>query len=396
MIILVISLAAALLIILVYFISDYYGPKIIHTYSDNLFGIKCLKAAELIIQETDNNGNIWASRGMIIYKKNKEDSKFVRIVHIPTSFSYTWLNNFKIFRRFILKTECIEFVVIENKFLCILSAGYIWHYDLIRKKTKKTYKLEYYGIGIGRGIMSSGLLKTKDNLLFFGEYFRNDEKNPVRIYKSIDYGLNWEIVYEFKSGEIRHIHALQVDPFTDKLWICTGDSDDESMIGWSDDNFKTIIPIGRGSQIWRVCQLVFTQDAIYWGTDTGSGNVSGIYCWNKKNMEITNLQKVDGAVFFGTRLTNGTVVFSTDREGFPNEKDDKTRLFIINKNNTIASIPVGTWNHKKPGLRYNYAKLRFQRNQGNESLIISCLNQKEVSEGMLLIIFENALNSFQE
>ena len=98
------------------------------------------------------------------------------------------------------------------------------------------------------------------------------------------------------------------------------------MIGWSDDNYINITPIGYGSQIWRTCQLVFTEEAIYWGTDTGSVDLAGIYRWDKKSMELEQVCKTEGAIFFSVRLNNGTIVMSTDREGFPNEKDDKTRL----------------------------------------------------------------------
>lgn len=375
-----------------YLILDYQGPKRILLQPDNVFGIKCLRTKDLIVQEFDNKGNLFASRGMVIYVQKKGNDKFIRIAHVPSGFSIFWLNNFKVIRRLTLKPECIETIVTGDGKIIALSAGYLWYGDVNGEKFKKTLKLSHYGIKIGRGILSNGLLKVNDNLLFFGEYFRNEERTNVRIFKSKNYGQTWDVACEFQSGTIRHIHALYVDPYTGKFWICTGDNDNESMIGWSDNDFKNIFSIGQGSQIWRTCHLVFTADAVYWGTDTGSDDLAGIYRWDKKSMELTQLLKTDGAVLFGTRLTNGTIIMSIDREGFPNEKDNRTRLFIISQGDKITVIPCGTWDRKKSGFRFGFAKLRFQRSQGNDSLIISCINQKEIPDGDLLIYSEEVLN----
>jgi hypothetical protein len=215
----------------------------------------------------------------------------------------------------------------------------------------------------------------------------------VKIYKYNKINLDWNIAYEFLPGQIRHIHSLQKDPYTGKLWICTGDKDNEAMIGWSNNNFGSINPIGKGSQIWRACQLVFTEEAVLWGTDTGSVELAGVYRWDQTTMELTRLIETNGAVFFGTRLAGETIVMSTDREGFPNEQDNRTRLFILSKEGKIITKQFGTWKYNKSGLRFNFAKLRLQRNQGNDTLVISVLNQKEFPDGDLIIIKEEYISA---
>ena len=81
----------------------------------------------------------------------------------------------------------------------------------------------------------------------------------------------------------------------------------------------------------------------------------------------------------------------TDREGFPNEQDDKTRLLVIQTQYKIKPIEGGTWNNKKHGLRFSFAKLRFQRNQGNDTLAISILNQKEIPDASLILVSEDEI-----
>ncbi len=383
---------SVLLILFIYLSVDYLGPKTITLKPEEVFGMACFRAKDLIVQEFDKKNTLWATRGLLVYSLKEGDYKFIRRARIPSGFSLFWLNNFSIVRKITLRSECIEMTVNEAGHICAFAAGRMWYSRGIGKNFQPTLKLPNYGFGVGRGIMSTGLTKVNNEEFLFGEYFNNPGRDKVRIYKYKITGMQWQNVYEFMPGQIRHIHALQEDPYTGKLWICTGDENEEPMIGWSDDRFRTIIPIGQGNQKWRACQLVFTEENVYWGADTGSIDLGGIYKWDKQKKEATQLQPVPGAIFFGTRLANGTIVMSTDREGFPNETDDKTRLIIINNDNKIKTIDCGSWNYRKSGFRFNFAKLRIQRLQGSHLLAISCLNQKEIPDGDLLIYSEDALN----
>jgi len=327
---------------------------------------------------------------MVIYQLKNGDDKFLRMAHIPTGFSIFWLRNFSVLRKLTLRPECVEMVVTDKGDICALSAGKIWLLQSDNLNFEQTMVLPNYGFG-DQGVRNDGIIDINDTTLLLGEYFRNANGDRVRILKSLNNNKDWEPAYEFEAGLIRHIHAVQKDPYSEKLWVCTGDMDSQSLVAWSEDGFKSIIQIGHGSQLWRVCQLVFTEHALYWGTDTDSDDLAGIYKWEKKTEKIEKLQKVDGAVFFGTRLSKGTIVMSTNREGMKNEIGDRTSLYVISCDDKIASFEGGTWDHKKPGFWFKYAMLRFQRNQGASSLVITCLNLKEFPDGDMLIISEDTL-----
>jgi hypothetical protein len=374
----------------IYFTIDYFGPNMIRLKPDTAFGFSCMRAKELIVQEYDKKGDLWASRGMIIYKLQKGDDKFIKVAHVPTDFTIFWLRNFTLLRRLTMRPECIEMVITGTGDICALSAGKLWHLPAGERKFHETLHLSHYGFG-DQGVRNDGIMSINDSTIYFGEYFQNPSRTEVCIIETTDGGKTWHWIYKFKPGQIRHIHALQHDSYTGKNWICVGDEDEESMVAWSDDNFRTFSPIGQGSQLWRVCQLVFTEEDILWGTDNSQADLAGIYKYSRETKELSELIKVDGAVFFGTRLSKGTIVFSTDREGFRTEQDDKTRIFIITPDNQIKSIKAGTWKSKKPGFRFKFAMLRFQRDQGAPSLAITCLNQKEFPDGDLLIILEDTL-----
>jgi hypothetical protein len=383
-----------LLIILsatIYLVSDYIGPQRIRLMPSNAFGIDCLKAKDLIVQEFDNDGNLWATRGYIIYRLSRGKNEFVRVAHVPSDFSIFWFNNFRIFRVITLRSENVEMTINEEGQITAFASGLIWFSAGHGQKFQKIKKLDHFGSHIGRGIMSTALLQAHKKELYVGEYFRNPERTNVKIFVLNSASIIWETSHEFKPGQIRHVHALQRDPYTNLLWICVGDEDNESMIGWSDDNYRNITPIGYGSQIWRTCQLVFTESAIYWGTDTGSIDLAGIYRWDKNSTEIKKVHGTQGAIFFSVKLRNGLIVMSTDREGFPNEKDDRTRLLLLDEKHQLRTLVCGKWNYKKHGFRFNFAKLRFQRNSGDNSLVVSVLNQKEYPESELLIYPEENL-----
>jgi hypothetical protein len=375
----------------VYLIFDYKGPRRIQLKPATVFGIDCLKARDLMVQEYDDAGNLWATRGMILYHLPRSGRSFIRTAHVFAGFSVLWLLNFSFFRRLTNKPECMEMTISSKGDISVFAAGFMLYGNKNTRKFRRTMKLQHFGPGTGRGILSNGLLQVNDDVLFIGEYYRNDERSMVKVYRSYDFGYTWDTAHEFQSGSIRHIHALLKDPYEEKIWICTGDLDDESRIGWSSDDLQTINLIGQGGQAWRTCHLVFSEDNVYWGADTYSGSHSGIYRWDRQQKQLNKLMPVDGAVFFGTRLAKGTIVMSTDREGFQNEKDNKTRLFIICENGEIKCIEGGTWKHKKQGFRFGFAKLRLQRNQGNDCLAISVLNQKELNNSDLILVTEEEI-----
>jgi len=326
---------------------------------------------------------------MIIYQLKKGDTKFTKIAHVPTGFSVFWIRNFSFIRRLTIRPECIEMATNNNGDICALSAGKMWTLKASGKKFTETKKLSNYGFG-DQGIRNNGILNIDDSTYVFGEYYRNPNLNKVSIFKSCKNLSSWKVAYEFQPGQIRHIHAIQKDPYTGNLWVSTGDNDKESLIANSNDKFKTVKLFGQGQQ-FKACQLVFTEEAVFWGTDTDIDSIAGIYRWDRYTSKIEKLQKINGAIFFGTRLANGTIIMSSNREGFQNEIGDKTSLYIIPKDKKITSIECGTWNHKTHPFMFKYAMLRFQRDQGASSLAMTILNQKEFPDSELVIISEDNL-----
>jgi len=381
-------LCVTILVGLAYLIGDYYGPREIPLHEDRVWGLPCLRAKDLLVQEYDPDGNIWATRGMVTYRLSPGESKFVRQYRIPTGLSVFWFRNFSIVRRLTLRPECAEVFPMPNGDVCAMSAGRMWHRPARGGDFEKTLTLRHYGIGVGQGIRNAGLARLEDGTIMFGEYFLNrHRRSNVRLYASCDSGRTWQVAREFRPGQIRHIHAVQQDPYTQKAWICTGDRDPEAMVAWTEDAGKTLNPIGQGSPVWRVCQLVFTKTAVFWGTDTGDSVVRGIYRWDRETGDMTKLVDVPGKIFYAIRLAKGTIIMSTVA-GARDDKNETTQLWVIADGEKVAKILAGTRASER-----KKAKLRFQRDQGGVSLCLTCLNHKEFNDGDLIIIAEQALRT---
>jgi hypothetical protein len=150
------------------------------------------------------------------------------------------------------------------------------------------------------------------NDLHFGEYFGNEERETVHIYRSADGGCKFEVVRTFTAKGIRHIHGVFHDPYTGALWVTTGDTDQESGIWVTEDGFRTFERVLGGSQQTRAIQLLFTQQHVYFGSDTPLER-NYIYRLEKKSGRVERLQEVESSVFWGCKV-NEFLFFSTTVE----------------------------------------------------------------------------------
>lgn len=167
----------------------------------------------------------------------------------------------------------------------------------------------------------AGVLPTsvchQDGETYLGEY-PLDAEEPPRILRSTDRGATWESLCSLPS--VRHVHALQVDPYTGDLWVTTGDADEECMIGRLRGG--DVEPIGGGSQAWRAVELVFTPSAILWGMDCAYADANRIFALDRDDLEDdpTRVHAVPDSVYYGESIeVDGTTwaVFATAAETGP-------------------------------------------------------------------------------
>lgn len=196
---------------------------------------------------------------------------------------------------------------------------------LFLKNARSTYEKVF---AIPRGSKPLNICTAPSGNLYFGEYFQNMNKQAVHIYFSEDNAKSWRIAYTFEEGNINHIHGLFLDPYTSRIWVATGDRENECIIGCTGDEFKTFTEVFRGGQEYRTCQLFFYKDFIVFGTDTQyEQNV--IKKFDRQTLEITELQKVQGSVIKGGQV--GDVAFISTTVEPSNVNTDKWAHLWVTK-----------------------------------------------------------------
>ena len=117
-----------------------------------------------------------------------------------------------------------------------------------------------------------------DDYIYAGEYTVGNRANGHSVWRG-KVGIsgditNWQKILEFDSladattNTVKHIHATVVDPYTGNVWVGTGDSDAHSILYYSDDNGESFKLFAIGSQKYRILAMWFTEDYIYWNTDS--------------------------------------------------------------------------------------------------------------------------------
>ncbi len=146
---------------------------------------------------------------------------------------------------------------------------------------------------VPRGSRPLKICADKHNRLYFGEYF-NIKRQDVNIYSSMDNGTTWNIVYTFPAGTITHVHSINYDKYTDRVWVCTGDDDNECIIGYTDNGFESFHTVFRGGQEFRCCNLFFYPDYIVYATDS-QFITNRVRMFRRDTLELTDLQEIQGS-----------------------------------------------------------------------------------------------------
>ena len=151
---------------------------------------------------------------------------------------------------------------------------------------------------VPRGSRPMNLCRTPAGRLYFGEYFSNPDRDAVHVYASDDGGRTWAVAYTFPAGTIRHVHGVFHDPHRDGCWVLTGDTDAESTIRFTDDDFAHVETVFAGSQQARAVALLPGPDALWTGTDTPREQ-NYLQRLDPQSGRIERLQPVPGSVFGG-------------------------------------------------------------------------------------------------
>lgn len=176
----------------------------------------------------------------------------------------------------------------------------------------------------GNRVLKDGLTIINDKL-YYGEYWRNKNRNPVNIYVIDLNTFKREVFYSFDW--VRHIHFVQKDRFKkDTLIIGTGDLDAESGIFLLNVNTKEFNVIGEGSQKYRAVSILQNEDSFIWGTDDPNG-MNYIVTFNKNTSQLELTNPINGPAYYSTIDNDGNMYLGTAIE---NRKLHKAEIYKSN------------------------------------------------------------------
>lgn len=264
-----------------------------------------------------NNEGLVAVRGYNFYRYKYIDGKWKKYASISDGVN-TLFSKFALSRRLTRAEITKSYHLQDGSELCIARKG-IFRREANGNQFVKTFN-------VVRGSRPMFLCEDNDGSVYFGEYFQNMEKQAVHVYGSKDHGVSWEIVKTFAEGNINHIHGIYMDPYTKNLWLATGDRENECIIGYTNDGFKTFTEVFRGGQEYRTCVLFFYKDFIVFGTDS-QYQQNELKKFDRKTLEITHIQDVQGPVIRGAQFGDISMI-STDVEPSEVNKDPNAYVWF--------------------------------------------------------------------
>ena len=193
----------------------------------------------------------------------------------------------------------VDHVVFDRGTPVILACGHVFRCDLDARRAQLVGRIS--------GSRPLTVASTREGRLYYGEYGNNADRKPIRVWCSEDGGSVWSVAWTF--NRVRHVHGVFQDPYSDAIWVTTGDNDEECGLWRTDDHFQHLHRVAGGSQQTRVIDLLFTPSAIYFGTDTPS-EPNFIYRMARDGGVPDQLLRVEGSVFHACQAGK-YLVFST-------------------------------------------------------------------------------------
>lgn len=187
----------------------------------------------------------------------------------------------------------------------------------------------------GRRPLRRGLSVVNEHL-YLGEYWSNSQREAAHIYKIHIPSGEKEIFYTFPAGSIRHIHTVDKDPYSQNLWVSTGDEDAECRLVLLHAQTGETVTLGEGSQKWRVVSFAFRPEAVYWGTDDHQGK-NVIWRYDRASGQTRPIGQVVGPVYYNTVLDD-VIVFGTTMEKGEGQQDGYGRLYAVDTQDNVQEI----------------------------------------------------------
>lgn len=291
---------------------------------------------------------LFLSRGYSLFFADHDLNNLHFFCDIPVNKFRKFLSKFRLCSR-VLRLGVSSALDLKNGYILVVCRNVIWR---INKKTRIVnldFNIPEGKTALYLSVVSSSF--TDKKYVCFGEYFSNQEKRPVNVWrKDISGDGLWEIIHTFEQDSINHVHNIINSPFDDKLLILTGDFGDGAAIWSCSKNFTSIKRLLSGSQNMRACWASVRETGFVYATDT---QLDSNFVFSVDNTSINKVGSVAGSSIYYTQM-NDVIFFSTAVEpGEPTGKkledifctqpgpgieSDMSYIYSLNKENELEII----------------------------------------------------------
>jgi hypothetical protein len=272
-----------------------------------------------ILQHVEPDGTAWGTSNRAIVRVR--DGRGEVLGRLPASYPGDLLGWSRLAAR-ALRTDRSNLYVNRHRRVIVIRNGRVWRID------DSPFTLHELGAIQGDSFLNGGICEDAAGNVYFGEYFRNPQRESVRVWRVNPAATGMEVAHEFPAGSIRHVHGVFWDPHeTNRLWIATGDYEDECYLFATDPTFRRLERIGEGTQTWRAVTLYFTPDYVCWITDSHL-EPNHACRWRRRDGALEMGQAIDCPAWHGLTTAEGDYVACTAVEDGPGVLSDQASVLV--------------------------------------------------------------------
>lgn len=248
----------------------------------------------------DENGRVWASDGLdILISTDSKGRSFERRAGYRGTFLQRLQQGPALVKR-AFRSGFHGIALMPDGSVVVVMKGGILRAKAGSSCLELVHEFRYGGRPLN-------LCQTRDGYLFYGEYFGNQNREPVHVVGSFDNGMTWRTVQCFAAGEIRHVHGIHYDSYRQGCWILTGDNDQESRIYLADLKLEKLSLIKTGSQRCRAVTVIPCENGLVVPTDT-EHEQNYIQWLDAEDHSLTIVREIPGTVFYSATFGQYKVI----------------------------------------------------------------------------------------
>jgi hypothetical protein len=264
---------------------------------------------------------VYASGRNRIYRRHREDRDFAVVAELPLQRRRDGLLfSTKITQR-VFRKRIENVVALPSRTIVAAFGGRIYRIPVGRSPE------QVFDLVTCRGTLHGGVALTPEGELFLGEYLKNPERGPVKMYRGTADGAEWKLAYASPPKRFRHYHGCFWDPYGECLWFTTGDEEGENFIARTDTSFSDVEYIGDGSKRYSCVNLLFTKDCVYFANDNPLG-ANHLWRMHRSSKRFEKLATMNGPAWYGTMTSDGCMVFASTVEPCEELGDTSAHLYV--------------------------------------------------------------------